>query len=169
MGAINNSQAGDPALSELSDGNELPSSLDQVLIIARYEIRNYFRSRRFLILLIITLLVTGAFTFVFAYVGTPRFNATPTQALSFYEGWWQFVPTLIVVFCAVFFGGDAISGEFQNKTGYFLVGNPIRESSIYIGKWLASLIASLIIIAFYAGFAIGNGIYYLGTNVPFSF
>jgi len=73
------------------------------------------------------------------------------------------------VFCAVFFGGDAISGEFQNKTGYFLVGNPIRRSSIYVGKWLAAFTASLIITGIYTAATIANGVYYLGTNIPVQF
>jgi len=152
-----------------AEGNILPSSLAQVWIITRYEIRNYFRSRRFLILLVITFLITGVFTIALAYLRAPRTNATSVQALSFYEFWWQFVPDIIVVFCAVFFGGDAISGEFQNKTGYFLVGNPIRRSSIYIGKFLASLIASVMIIALFTAFAIGNGLFYLGAVVPVQF
>ena len=97
----------------------------QVGVIARYEILNYFRSRRFLILLVIDLLISGLLTFVVAYYGivpicgNARFRTRILRVLV--DGC---VSSLIVVFCAVFFGGDAISGEFQNKTGYFLVGNP---------------------------------------------
>jgi ABC-2 type transport system permease protein len=148
------------------EGNILPGSLAQVGVITRYEILNYFRSRRFLILLVIDLLISGLLTFLVAYYGISRFAGTPASALGFYGFWWTAVSALIVVFCAVFFGGDAISGEFQNKTGYFLVGNPIRRSSIYVGKWLASLIASLIIIGVFTGIMLGNGFYYLGANIP---
>ena len=152
------------------EGNKLPSSLTQVGIIAKYELRNYFRSRRFFILLIITFLVTGLLTFILAYFGLSKITSpTSTQSLSFYGFWWGFVPTLVVVFCAVFFGGDAIAGEFQNKTGYFLVGNPIRRSSIYVGKWIASLIASLIIMGIYTAITVGNGLYYLGSSIPIQF
>jgi ABC-2 type transport system permease protein len=69
----------------------------------------------------------------------------------------------------VFFGGDAISGEFQNKTGYFLVGNPIRRSSIYVGKWIAALIASLIIVGIFTAIMLANGFYYLGASIPMQF
>ncbi len=151
------------------EGNILPTSLAQVGVITRYEMLNYFRSRRFLILLVIDLLISGLLSFLVAYYGIARFAGTPASALAFYGFWWTAVSTLIVVFCAVFFGGDAISGEFQNKTGYFLVGNPIRRSSIYVGKWLASLIASLIIIGVFTAIMLGNGFYYLGANVPTQF
>ena len=57
--------------------------------------------------------------------------------------------------------------EFQNKTGYFLVANPLRGSSIYVGKWLGALIASMIMLAVFAAITVGNGIYYFGLNVPY--
>ncbi|MDA4130337.1 MAG: ABC transporter permease [Thaumarchaeota archaeon] len=154
---------------QASEGNILPTSLTQVGIITRYEILNYFRSRRFLILLVIDLLISGLLTFLVAYYGINRFAGSPPQPIAFYAFYWTAVTTLIVVFCAVFFGGDAISGEFQNKTGYFLVGNPIRRSSIYIGKWFASLTASLIIIGIFTAILLGNGLYYFGANVPMEF
>src|SRR5207245_246081 len=77
-----------------------------------------------------------------------------TSSLGFYSFWWGNSITLVVILSGIFFGGDAISGEFQNKTGYFLVGNPLRRSSIYIGKWIAALTASLIIFAIYAAIAV---------------
>jgi ABC-2 type transport system permease protein len=115
-------------------------------------------------------LVTGLLTFILAYYGPGKIGATSgAESIAFYGFWWTFVPTFVVVFCAVFFGGDAIAGEFQNKTGYFLVGNPIRRSSIYIGKWIAALIASLIIIGIYTAIVLGNGLYYMGTSIPVQF
>ena len=149
-----------------SKGSHLPSSASQVGIITKYELLNYFRSRRFLILFVIALLIAGLLTIVIAHYGVSRIAGSPPTALAFYGAWQGFAASLIVVFCAVFFGGDAISGEFQNKTGYFLVGNPIRRSSIYIGKWFAALIASLIIIGTFTAAATANGVYYFGTNFP---
>jgi ABC-type transport system involved in multi-copper enzyme maturation permease subunit len=49
------------------------------------------------------------------------------------------------------------------------VANPLRRSSIYIGKWLGALIASAIVLAIYAGITIGNGLYYFGASVPYQF
>ena len=77
--------------------------------------------------------------------------------------------TFVVVLSGIFFGGDAISGEFQNKTGYFTLPNPVRRSSIYVGKWLAAFIASTIILLVFTAIRVANGIYYFGTNVPYQF
>jgi ABC-2 type transport system permease protein len=75
----------------------------------------------------------------------------------------------VIVLSGVFFGGDAISGEFQNKTGYFGIPNPIRRSSIYIGKWLAAVIAATAILGVFTVITVGNGLYYFGLNVPYQF
>jgi ABC-2 type transport system permease protein len=146
------------------EGNQPPSSLTQVGIITKYEMSNYFRARRFFILLVIALAFSALFTFLVAHYGLPAGGT-----LGFYSEWWGTSATYIVIFSAIFFGGDAISGEFQNKTGYFLVGNPIRRSSIYIGKWFAALAASLIIIGIYTAIMLINAFYYFGVSVPWQF
>ena len=146
--------------------NKVPTSISQVGIITKYELLNYFRSRRFFVLLTIAVAIAGALTAAAAYYGVETFGST---ALEFYSTWWGLSATYVIIFCAIFFGGDAISGEFQNKTGYFLVGNPLRRSSIYIGKWLAALIASLIIFGVFTAITLGNGIYYFGADIPYQF
>src|SRR4030042_5932748 len=140
--------------------NKVPASVSQVGIISKYEILNYFRSRRFFVLLAIAVAIAGVLTAVVAYYGVATFGST---SLEFYSRWWGFSATSVIIFCAIFFGGDSISGEFQTKTGYFLVGNPLRRSSIYIGKWVAALIASLMIFGFFTEIKLGNGIYYFGA------
>ena len=144
----------------------LPGSLAQVGTVTKYELVNYFRSRRFFVLLLIGLIISGLLTFLVAYLGISTFAATP---LGFYLFWWGGLIPLIIAINGIAFGGDAISGEFQNKTGYFLVPNPLRRSSVYIGKWIGALIASLMIFAVFAAITIGNGLYYFGMNVPVQF
>lgn len=147
-------------------GHTLPTSVKQVGSMTKYELLNYFRSRRFFVLLLIAGLIGGILTFLVAYYGISTFA---TSSLGFYSFWWGNSIAFIIAINGIFFGGDAISGEFQNKTGYFLVANPIRRSSIYIGKWLGALIASLMIFGTYAAIAVGNGIYYFGTSIPTEF
>jgi ABC-2 type transport system permease protein len=152
-----------PAAPNLKE-HVLPSSVTQVGTITKYELVNYFRSRRFYVLLIIGLVISALLTALIGYYRPSSFLAT---TLSFYSGWWGMSITFVIILSGVFFGGDAISGEFQNKTGYFLVANPLRRSSIYIGKWLAAFIASVIILGIFTVIAIGNGLYYFGLNIPY--
>jgi ABC-2 type transport system permease protein len=146
--------------------NIVPSSITQVSITMKYTFLDYFRSRRFFILLAITLLISALLTFV---VGYYRPESVLSSDLSFYSNWWGNSVTFVIVLSGVFFGGDAISGEFQNKTGYFGIPNPIRRSSIYIGKWLSAFIATTMILAVFTAITLINGLYYFGLNVPYQF
>lgn len=153
-------------ITENIPSNKVPSSLTQIGITTRYTFLDYFRSRKFFILLVITGLIGGLLTFVVGYYRPQSFLVSD---LSFYSSWWGLSATYIIIFSGIFFGGDAISGEFQNKTGYFGIPNPIRRSSIYIGKWISAFIASTIILAIFTAITVGNGIYYFGLNVPYQF
>src|SRR5437879_3299882 len=151
---------------EPATSHVLAGSISQVGTVTKYELVNYFRSRRFFILLVIGLLIGGILTALVAYYGVSTFASSP---LGFYSFWWGNSITFIIAINGIFFGGDAISGEFQNKTGYYLVPNPLRRSSIYVGKWLAAFSASLIIIAEFAIITMANGFYYFGLSVPTQF
>jgi ABC-2 type transport system permease protein len=146
----------------------VPSSVQQTGIIARYEVLNYFASRRFLALLAIAILIAALLTLDVAFEGISSFGAT---APAFYSGWYfaGYIPTYLVIFCVIFFGGDAISGEFQNKSGYFLVAKPIHRSAVYVGKYLGALIPSLAIIGVFTAITLANGIYHFGGVIPTQF
>src|SRR5271157_71213 len=152
--------------TETQSANKVPSSLTQVGITMKYSFLDYFRSRRFFILLLIAFLISALLTILVGYYRPPSFVQ---DALSFYGSWWGTSTNFVIILSGIFFGGDAISGEFQNRTGYFQVPNPIRRSSIYIGKWLSAFIAASMIFLIYAAIAVGNGLYYFGANVPIQF
>jgi ABC-2 type transport system permease protein len=116
-------------------------------------------------MLIITALISVLLTVL---VGYYRPDAFLLSNLTFYNSWWGTSVTFVVVLSAIFFGGDAISGEFQNKTGYFGVPNPIRRSSIYVGKWLAAFIASAVMLGIFTVVTVGNGLYYF-SSIPYQF
>jgi ABC-2 type transport system permease protein len=166
MESSNPTNTGNAAPSAARRG--LPSSAQQTGTIAKFELLNFLASRRFLVLLLITVLIDASLALTVAVEGISSFGAT---APAFYSGWYfgGIVPTYVVVFCAIFFGGDAISGEFQNKSGYFLVSKPIRRSAIYVGKYLGALIPSLAIVGIFDAITLGDGIYHFGANIPVQF
>lgn len=149
-------------------------SLSQIGTIAKYNFLNYFRARRFYVMLAIILLISLLLTALVGYYRPASFLGLPgeptsTATLGFYGAGWGTFVSLIVIISAALFGGDAISGEFQNRTGYFLVPNPIRRSTIYVGKWIAALAASTIILLIFAGIMVANGLYYFPGGVPWEF
>ncbi len=151
--------AGDTA-SERMGQLQVPPSLEQIPKLARYQLREYLRSRRFVSLTLI-ILVIGLI--ISAVVGYYR-GGLVSSVLAFYGSFWGGGIGLIVVLAAVFFGGDAIAGEFQNRTGYFLMGLPIRRSTVYVGKFIAAFIASSAMVLLYFVILLANGVYYFGVN-----
>ena len=96
----------------IMSGNKVPGSMAQVGITMKYTFLDYFRSRRFFILLTITLLISGLLTFIVGYYRPGGFLASD---LSFYNGWWGNSVTFVIVLSGVFFGGDAISGGVSEQ------------------------------------------------------
>lgn len=139
-------------------------SLAQIGTITKYNFLNYFRGRRFYVMLAIILIIGGLVTGLVAYYGVASFGGS--SALGFYGAGWGGFASFVIILSAVFFGGDAISGEFQNRTGYFLVPNPIRKSAVYVGKYIAALAASSLILGAFALIMIANGLYYFPGSVP---
>ncbi len=151
----------------LGKKNVVPDSITQTYVIMKYSFLDYIRSRRFFVLLLIALIIGGLLTGIVGYFRPQLFLS---DVLSFYSGWWGNSITFLIILSAIFFGGDAISGEFQNKTGYFIAGNPIGRSSLYIGKYLAALIGSLIILMLFAVMTLANAAYYFGGSaLPYQF
>ena len=120
------------------------SDLRQMIIMSRYQFKNYIRSRRIYIILLITVIVIALIVSINAYFGNPSFETPKNTANNFAS-----FSEILVVLTALFFGGDAISSEFQNKTGYLLFPNPIKRHVIYWGKFVASIVASSLVLILY--------------------
>ncbi|MGD0637406.1 MAG: ABC transporter permease subunit, partial [Nitrososphaerales archaeon] len=149
---------------ETKSANIVPSSMTQVFVTMKYTLLDYIRARRFAILLIIVLIISVLLTFLVAHF---RPKGLLDNTLDFYSSWWGSFSSFLVVLSGVFMGGDAIAGEFQNKTGYFTIPNPVRRSSMYVGKFLAAFGAATVILLAYLAIAVLNGLYYFGANLPY--
>jgi len=146
----------DPPAARLT----VPSSLEQLSKLTRYQFREYLRSRRFIALAAIVLVIGAILTAVVAYFR----GSIISDSIGFYGSFWGDGANLIVVLSAVFFGGDAIAGEFQNKTGYFLMGLPLRRGTVYVGKFIAAFTASVAMMVLFLAILLANGAYYFGAS-----
>jgi len=135
--------------------NHAPNSVAQIATVAKYTFLDYMRSRKFFIVLTLVMVITVFLNLISAYT-----------SLSIYE-FWGMLASLVAVFSGVFFGGDAISAEFQNKTGYFIIPNPIRRSSVYFGKWLSAFAACSIVLGLVTAITLVNG--FINFGVPSEF
>jgi ABC-2 type transport system permease protein len=148
------------AITDRVDVAVVPSA-EQVLRLARYQLRDYLRSRRYILMMGLVGIIGFIITAVIGYYRPTSFVDTP---LDFYSTLWGSGVTVVIVFAGVIFGGDAIAGEFQNKTGYFLMGLPLKRPVIYVGKYLAALVASFSAIVVFLLILLANGVFYFGAN-----
>jgi ABC-2 type transport system permease protein len=129
----------------VNNRERLPSDLDQVLTVAKYDVLKHFRSKRLLGLLVLEGLVLALmFALPIALdVDTPDDAA---DYMSSYVGW----VSMLIVLGATMFAGDAIVSEFQSRTGYLLFPNPVKREVIFLGKYLSTLsIISLMVVLYY--------------------
>jgi len=57
--------------------------------------------------------------------------------------------SILIVICAVSFAADSLVGEFQSKTGYLIFPNAIKRGTLFLGKFMASVTVSLIVIVLF--------------------
>lgn len=69
-------------------------------------------------------------------------------AKDFAKSFMQFGNMLIIIF-VTFFGADALVSEYQNRTAYLLFPNPLRREVMLVGKFMASFIASLLMVGLF--------------------
>src|SRR5271157_3301090 len=127
--------------ANIGNENAAATSVQQISVITRYTLLDYMRSRRFTIL---CAFVLGLSFIIICLIGNATFLLE--EILPF-----------IALFSGILFGSDAIAGEFQNKTGYFCIPNPIRRVSIYLGKWIAAFIAASIVLAIFTAITLSIG------------
>jgi ABC-2 type transport system permease protein len=141
----------------------IPASWTQALLMSRYQFRDFLRSRRFVLMMAIVAIIGAILITVIAHY---RPLGLIGSATAFYGTLWTGGVTVLIVFAGIIFGGDAIAGEFQNKTGYFLMGLPIKRWSVYAGKYLAAFAASVVTLVVYLLILIGAGAYFVGASIP---
>ena len=136
-----------------------PPTWMQAILMSRYQFRDYLRSRRFLLMVGIVAAICIIFISLVAHY---RPAVVIGSGSAFYSMAWVGGAEILIIFSAIIFGGDAIAGEFQNKTGYYLMGLPIKRWSVYAGKYLAAFAASLVIILVYFVVLLFAGAYFVG-------
>jgi ABC-type transport system involved in multi-copper enzyme maturation permease subunit len=122
------------------------SEIGKLGIVARYEFLKHLRRKRLYVILGLTLITELAVLIILPLLMDGFPNNVLVMAAMLTVG-----PSLATI-GAVFFAGDAIAGEFENKTGFILFTNPVRRTTLVIGKYLASCAAVLMLIIF--GYAI---------------
>ena len=110
----------------------------------KFELLKHIKRKRILITLIIAILIPLIFFAVPPLLGLDYADT----ANGFASSNLGFINMLIIISGAIF-AGDCISGEFDKKTGLLLFPTPQKKTSIFVGKYIASIIATWLIVSIY--------------------
>ncbi|MEW6221847.1 MAG: ABC transporter permease [Candidatus Hadarchaeota archaeon] len=124
---------------------KISSNFQQMLTVMKYEVLRHRRSRRVLatVVLIVPISILGIYLITFA---------GPLPLMDFTEDYFLTL-TLMSAMLGIFFGSDAISSEYTQKTGYVTLTAPVGRSWLAMGKFLAAAI--LVAVGVAMTFAIG--------------
>lgn len=118
--------------------------LKNMYLTIKFELLKHFRRKRIFLTLSLVIIMPLIFYVVPPILGRDYADT----ANGFAASTLAFVNLLILISGAIF-TGDSISGEFENKTGLLLFPTPQRKSSIFIGKYFGSIIATWFIVSLY--------------------
>jgi len=130
------------------------SEFEKLKVVTKYELLKQIRRKRFYGALALTVLAMLLTIGLYQGLDLPRRMGLPDTLISQYrvEIFAIFTTSMgaLAILGAVFFSGDAIASEFEHKTGYTLFLNPVKRTTIVVGKYLACFIATaaILIIAY---------------------
>lgn len=143
------------------------SELEKLKVVTKYELLKQYRRKRFYGALAITVLAIVLTIGLYQGLDLPAKMGIPDQLMDQYgaEIFAMFATSMsaMAILAAVFFAGDAIASEFEGKTGYILFPNPVKRTTIVVGKYLACFIATAIIIAIAYMISVGALLVFYGT------
>jgi len=121
---------------EIARGNIKNDFFDTYLSV-KFELMRYLKSRRLLIVGALAVIVPLIF-----YVKTP--NSAGVFAALVLDTMGVFI-----AISAAMFTGDAVNGEFEKKTNLLSFPTPQRRFSIFLGKYIAALLATYFVVLLY--------------------
>ncbi len=118
-------------------GDSIKKDFFDTYLSFKFELLKHWKRRR---LLIVAALAVGLPLLFYAY--------TPDDAVFFAANVLDVVRVLGAIVAALLVG-DAVCGEFERKTGLVLFPTPQRRSSIFLGKYIAALVPTLLAAVLY--------------------
>jgi ABC-2 type transport system permease protein len=119
----------------------LSRDLYDISLSFRFELTKHFKRKRLLIVGALALLIPLLFLIIRVFHTFNSADEFASTSLMFM--------TFLIIISGAMFAGDAISSEFEKKTGMLVFPTPQRRVSIFAGKYLAALAATLLIVSIY--------------------
>ena len=114
--------------------------------IVKFELIKFFRSRKIKASFVLTVVITLIIYAIPSLLGES--SAQQPDVTNYTINFIQFLSTLILI-SVTLFGGDSLTSDFQDKTGYTLFTNPISRTSLLFGKFTAASITLTFVTGLY--------------------
>jgi len=116
------------------------SEFEKLRVVTGYEFLKHIRRRRLYVVLGLVLVAELAVLILLPALMEGYPDNVMVMAAMLSIG-----PSLATI-GAVFFAGDAIAGEFESKTGFILFTNPVKRTTLVMGKYLAGCAAVTLLV-----------------------
>ena len=124
--------------------DDLVSDIINVYLSVKFELRKHLKRKRLLMVVALAILLPLIF-YAVPLLFDMDFADTANE---FASGNLGFI-TLLIIISGAIFAGDAISSEFEKKTGLLLFPTPQRRTSIFVGKYIAAIISVWLVVSLY--------------------
>ncbi|MCK4444603.1 MAG: ABC transporter permease [Thermoplasmata archaeon] len=124
--------------------NDMRTDISHFFLNIRFELKKHLNRKRIVLVVALAIALPLLFYSIPPLLGTDyaeTANAFASTNLGFIS--------LLIVISGALFAGDAVSSEFEKKTGLTLFSTPQRRTSINIGKFVAALLATWLVISVY--------------------
>lgn len=135
--------------------DDIMGDIVHIYLSVKFELKKHMRRKRVLMVMVLAIfmpIILYAIPLLFDAELLPEFAAefvsTKLQATVFASTNIRFI-TLLIIISGAIVAGDAVSSEFEKKTGLLLFPTPQRRTSIFVGKYIAALIITLFAVSLY--------------------
>jgi len=118
--------------------------LMQAGVVTRYELEKHFKSKGFIGIAAVILLIIVLMTAVKPLLGID-FATDPVDFVSDYVNW----VAIIVLIGAVAFASGSIVSEFEKRTGLLMFPQPVKRFTYLLGKFASTMIVVTAALALY--------------------
>ena len=139
----------------------------EITVSFKYQFYSYLRTKRFLALALLVAVISIAVLVLEIHLGLAAITSQYKTSMAYLFNFMQNI-IFTIVLVAAFLGGSAISTDFASNYSYFILVQPARRSSLLIGRYIAALVASFLIILVYYIFAAAGSLYFF-SSIPAAF
>lgn len=124
--------------------NDLKTDISHLFLNVRFELKKHLKRKR--IVLVVALAIALPLLF---YAIPPLLDSNYADTANAFASTNLGFVSLLIVISGALFAGDAVSSEFEKKTGLTLFSTPQRRTSINVGKFVGALLATWLVISIY--------------------